>query len=219
LFIYLSPRVQFLHHDFLAKLPPLVSIPLCWITFDFLNYWIHRLQHTVRPLWAFHSVHHTATQLTMLTGNRIHAFEQLYVSLMLLVPVLLLGIQPRWLPIVFAQVLLETLQHARVRWSFGPLYRIVVSPRFHAFHHSADEREHNGNYGRIFSCWDVLFGTFVSSTQPVRRFGVDDMVVPERLTAQFFHPFRYLASTLRSLPRVSADARGRSVADPARVPQ
>jgi hypothetical protein len=48
----------------------------------------------------------------------------------------------------------------------------------------------NGNYGRILSLWDVLFGTLVRSEQPARRFGVDGMVVPERLTAQFAHPFR-----------------------------
>ncbi len=190
LFVFLSPRVQFLRVELLAQLPPVISIPLCWLTFDFCNYWVHRLQHSVRPLWAFHSVHHAPEELTLLTANRIHVVEQLYMSLLLLVPALVLGIQPRWLPIVFLQVLTETLQHARLTWTFGSLHKVVVSPAFHAFHHSADAREHHGNYGRVFSCWDLLFGTFVHSAEPVRRFGIDGMVVPERLTAQFLHPFR-----------------------------
>lgn len=194
LFAFLSPRLQFLRVDLLSRLPPVISLVIWWITFDFLNYWVHRLQHTVRPLWAFHSVHHAPKQLTFLTANRIHAVEQLYVSVLIMVPAFILGIQPRWLPILFVQILIETLQHARLSWTFGPMHRMLVSPAFHAVHHSTDAREYNGNYARLFSLWDVLFGTFVRSEQPARRFGVEGMDVPERLTAQFLHPFRVLRS-------------------------
>ena len=198
LFASLVPRLKFLRIGLLLNLPPVASLLVCWLTFDFLNYWVHWLQHRVSPLWAFHSVHHAQTQLTFLTGNRIHAVEQFYVGALMLVPAFVLGIpQPRWLPLLFTQVFIETISHARLNWSFGRMHRVVVSPAFHALHHSADVREHNGNYGRILSLWDVLFGTLVRSEQPARRFGVDGMVVPERLTAQFAHPFRVLAGRTR----------------------
>jgi sterol desaturase/sphingolipid hydroxylase (fatty acid hydroxylase superfamily) len=70
---------------------------------------------------------------------------------------------------------------------------MLVSPVFHSMHHSADARQYNGNYGRVFSVWDALFGTFVHADEPVLRQGVEGMVVPETLIAQFIHPFRYLA--------------------------
>jgi sterol desaturase/sphingolipid hydroxylase (fatty acid hydroxylase superfamily) len=195
LFSFLSPRLQFLRIGLLLRLPPIVSLVVCWIVFDFLNYWIHRLQHAVRPLWAFHSVHHAQTRLTFLSANRIHALEQLCMGVLMITPAFLLGLPQRlWLPLLFAQIFSETFQHARLSWSFGPMHRLLVSPAFHAVHHSADEHEYNGNYGRVFSLWDVLFGTFVPSVQTTRRYGVDGMDIPERLTAQFVHPFRYLLS-------------------------
>jgi sterol desaturase/sphingolipid hydroxylase (fatty acid hydroxylase superfamily) len=193
LFAFLSPRLQFLRVGLLSHLLPLASLVLCWIVFDFLNYWIHRLQHSVRPLWAFHSVHHAQTRLTFLSANRIHAVEQLSMGLLMIVPAFLLGLPQRlWLPLLLVQIFSETAQHARLTWSFGPLYRLLVSPLFHATHHSADEHEYNGNYGRVFAVWDILFGTFVRSEQTTRRYGVDGMEILETLTAQFIHPFRYL---------------------------
>ncbi len=154
------------------------------------------MQHSVRPLWAFHSVHHAQTRLTFLSTNRIHALEQLYVGVLMMVPAFLLGIpQPRWLPLLLMQVFSENLQHARLNWSFGRMGRLFVSPAFHAVHHSTDEREYNGNYGRVLSLWDLVFGTFVRSERTTRRYGVDGMDVPETLVAQFVHPFRELAGS------------------------
>jgi sterol desaturase/sphingolipid hydroxylase (fatty acid hydroxylase superfamily) len=195
LFALLEPRLRFLRFGLMLNLPPVVALIACWVIFDFLNYWTHRLQHSARPLWAFHSVHHTQTRLTFLSANRIHAIEQLYVGILMMIPAFLLGVaQPRWLPLLLAQVFSETMQHSRLRWTFGPVRRVLVSPAFHAVHHSTDEREYNGNYGRVLSIWDLLFGTYVHSDRTTRRQGVDGMDVPEKLTAQFIHPFRVLAS-------------------------
>ncbi|HXH95292.1 MAG TPA: sterol desaturase family protein [Thermoanaerobaculia bacterium] len=195
LFSFLSPRMQFARIGLLSSLPPLVSVIIYWIAIDFWNYWIHRLQHGVPVLWAFHSVHHTQTRLTFLSANRIHAIEQLYSGLLMIVPAFLLGVpQQLWLPLLFMQLFSETLQHARLNWSFGSLHGLIVSPLFHKLHHSADEREYNGNYGRVFSLWDAMFGTFVRSSTTQRQYGVTGMDVPDTLTAQFIHPFRYLMS-------------------------
>ena len=195
LFAFLAPRMQFMRVGLLLNLPPIAALLACWLIFDFLNYWVHRAQHAVQPLWAFHCIHHAPEQLTFLTANRIHFFEQLYTGVLMMIPALILGMsQPRWLPILFAQVFIETIQHARLEWTFGPMHSVVVSPAFHSIHHSADAHEHNGNYARVFSFWDLLFGTFVRSDDRAVRHGVDGMDVPERLIAQLIHPFRMIAS-------------------------
>jgi sterol desaturase/sphingolipid hydroxylase (fatty acid hydroxylase superfamily) len=195
IFSFLSPRLQFLRTGVLLPLPPIASLIVYWIIFDFLNYWTHRLQHAIRPLWAFHSVHHTQTRLTFLSANRIHVVDQLSMGVLMIVPAFLLGIpQGLWLPLLFLQIFSETFQHARLNWSFGPMHGVIVSPAFHAIHHSTDAREYSGNYGRVLSIWDALFGTFVRSERAARQYGVEGMDVPERLTAQFVHPFRYLFS-------------------------
>jgi sterol desaturase/sphingolipid hydroxylase (fatty acid hydroxylase superfamily) len=167
--------------------------------FDFLNYWMHRLQHGVGALWAFHSVHHLQTRLTFVSANRIHAVEQLYVGLLMLIPAFILGIpQSRWLPLLLVQVFSETIQHARLNWTFGPLRHVFVSPAAHALHHSTDASEYNANFGRVLSLWDVLFGTWKFAENRNRRYGVEGMYVAESLIAQFVHPFRLLASKRRA---------------------
>ncbi len=194
LFAFLAPRLHFARAGLLLRLPPIAGFLICWLIFDFLNYWMHRLQHAVGPLWAFHSVHHTQTRLTFLTANRIHVLEQLYVGMLMIIPAFLLGMpQPRWLPILMVQVFSETMQHSRLTWTFGPVRRLLVSPAFHSMHHSVDPRQYNGNYGRVFSLWDALFGTYVHAGEPALRQGVEGMIVPETLAAQFIHPFRVLA--------------------------
>ncbi len=196
LFALIVPRLSFLKLHPLERLPAVATAIACWVAFDLLRYWIHRLQHLMPLLWAFHSVHHSQTQLTFLSANRIHAFEQLYMGLLMMIPALLLGVPQRlWLPLLAVQLFSETVQHARLTWSYGILGRIFISPAGHAVHHSSRESDFNANYAHVFSLWDVVFGTFVDGSEPPRSFGIDGMPVPERLTAQFFHPFRLLRRT------------------------
>jgi len=50
---------------------------------------------------------------------------------------------------------LGALPHANVRWTYGRLGRILVSPAFHRIHHSAAGRL-DINLGTVFAIWDVL---------------------------------------------------------------
>jgi sterol desaturase/sphingolipid hydroxylase (fatty acid hydroxylase superfamily) len=59
---------------------PLVVIMVVYTTVftlvdDVSVYLVHRWMHTSPLLWSFHSVHHSATQLTPLTWLRIHPVE------------------------------------------------------------------------------------------------------------------------------------------------
>ncbi len=193
LFAWLGPWLGRLHVLPELGLPQPVAFILSWVSFDFFNYWIHRLQHSVRMLWALHSVHHSQTQLTFLTANRIHAAEQFYSGVLLMMPALLLGVaQPQWLPLLMLQIFSETVQHARLEWTYGKLGRVLVSPRFHAVHHSIDERDHDANFGRILSVWDRLFGTQSEHGERPRRYGIEGVSVEESLARQFLRPLREL---------------------------
>ena len=44
---------------------------------DFTVYIVHRLMHSVPSLWAFHSLHHSATSLSPVTQLRLHPVELL----------------------------------------------------------------------------------------------------------------------------------------------
>jgi sterol desaturase/sphingolipid hydroxylase (fatty acid hydroxylase superfamily) len=59
--------------------------------------------------------------------------------------------------LITVYVCLGTLPHTNVRWSYGPLGRIFVSPAYHRLHHAVDGRQ-EANLGIVLTVWDVLAG-------------------------------------------------------------
>jgi sterol desaturase/sphingolipid hydroxylase (fatty acid hydroxylase superfamily) len=53
-------------------------------------------------------------------------------------------------------VCIGTLQHANLRWTFGPAGRVLVSPAYHRLHHAPDTQ--HVNLGVVLTIWDVLAG-------------------------------------------------------------
>ena len=164
-----------------------------FIVGDFIAYWIHRAEHRFAPMWAFHATHHSQARLNFATAARFHPVEMIYHTLLAYVPMRLLGVQPMaWLPVFVTMQLYTAVQHTQIPWSYGPLGRVLVSPAFHAFHHSADPAHHDRNFGNIFSLWDRLFGTAVptGAARPT-HFGLAEPE-PESLAGILWQPIRRL---------------------------
>jgi sterol desaturase/sphingolipid hydroxylase (fatty acid hydroxylase superfamily) len=174
----------------LNRAPLWVALPASWLIFDFLGYWIHRIQHS-RYWWRFHRVHHSQEQVTFATGFRNHPIDQLGALSISLVPGLLLGAPVvAWVPFTFLLDLYAALHHANLPWRFGGLRKIFVSPVFHLAHHSTDPAVHNRNFGGLFSTWDFLFGTAIDAEGPPQRTGVEGWRVPESIWAHLLSPFQ-----------------------------
>ncbi len=191
----LGARLDFLRLNLLRDVPWPVGLAVFWIGGDFVTYWWHRLQHAVPFLWAFHSVHHSQEQMTMLTASRRHPLENLSMDVILYFGIfnLVLGIPTRgWMPLATLITCLAALQHAQLDWRYGPLQRILVGPRFHAFHHSTRPEHANANFGFLFSCWDYLFGTAVPEQALPTTFGVEGVEIRETVGSQLLTPFRLL---------------------------
>jgi sterol desaturase/sphingolipid hydroxylase (fatty acid hydroxylase superfamily) len=188
----LDSKLSGLKLNVLSDVPFAVALAVYWVVGDFLLYWFHRWQHTNRLLWALHSVHHGQEQLNTLTQYRRHPLEMLYIDVvMFTVFVIVLGVPTTtWLPLYMIMSALQALQHAELEWRLGPLHRVVVSPAFHAQHHSTDPAHYNRNFGILFSTWDFLFGTAVASERRPKSFGVAGLKVPESLVDQCVLPFR-----------------------------
>jgi len=75
-------------------------------------------------------------------------------------------------------VCLGTLQHANLRWTFGPAGRVLVSPAYHRLHLAPDTQE--VNLGVVLTTWDVVAGLarFPSPAGAVGRTGLDGRPVP-----------------------------------------
>jgi hypothetical protein len=75
-------------------------------------------------------------------------------------------------------VCVGTLQHANLRWTFGPLGRVIVSPAYHRLHH--DRANQAVNLGVVLTIWDVLArcASFPARGDAVGRTGLDGRPVP-----------------------------------------
>lgn len=191
----LGPRLDFLRLNLLGHTWWPAGLLVYWVLGDLLTYWWHRLQHAVPFLWAFHSIHHSQEQMTVLTAFRRHPLETLSMNVILYFVILnlVLGVPTRgWMPLATLITCLTVIQHAQLDWRLGPLQRILVSPRFHAFHHSSRPEHANANFGFLFSCWDYLFGTAVPEQERPTSFGVDGADIRETIGNQLLTPFRLL---------------------------
>jgi len=190
----LGRRLDVLQIDLLARLPAGAHLLIYWLLGDFIHYWLHRLEHSWAPLWAFHSVHHSQTEMTFVSTHRFHPVEQLVMNLSMVVPLLVIGIPPSsWIGVTITLWIFDAVQHSALDWTYGRGYALFVSPRFHALHHSIEPRHSNGNYSKILSAWDYLFGTAIRDERP-ERLGVAGIPPPRTFMAQMLAPFRLLAA-------------------------
>ena len=146
-----------------------VSFVLYLVLFDGVDYLLHRAQHRFDWWWQLHAVHHSQRQMTMWSDNRSHLLDNLLRDTVFVGVALLVGIAPtQFVAVVALTQLMESLAHANVRLSFGPLLsRVFVDPQYHRLHHrigigheSAGAGTLGGhNFAVLFPLWDLLFGT------------------------------------------------------------
>lgn len=201
-------HAPYLRLDLLAHLPVAAQFFVASIAMDGVLYWTHRLLHASALLWPFHGVHHSQTELTPLTNFRFHAFDVFVRGLAQFVPGLLLGVPAYvWIPSVWIQIALDGLAHSGLDWSYGPLDAVLVSPRFHAIHHSAEPAHARSNFGMTYSFWDRWFGTAAAKAEHPGAFGAPELAVPESFLRQLAHPFLLLTGAVGSARPGAAVAR------------
>jgi lathosterol oxidase len=176
------------------------SLPL-WLQFllaifcaDVFQAGLHRIYHNIPALWRFHAVHHSARHMDWLAGSRIHLLEILLTRIAVLTPLILLGIAA---PALNAYIILVGIQavlvHANLRWNFGWLEYVLVTPRYHHWHHARHADYIDVNYAIHLPLVDMLMGTFKrppASAWP-EEYGVMKLeTVPNGILAQTFMPFR-----------------------------
>ncbi len=139
-----------------------------------LNHYIrHRIFHSIKPLWAIHSFHHSATTLSILTRYRTHFLELSLGRFFDVIPFILFDA-----PIYtfFAVKILadihQLINHSSIKsnwWIIGKY--ILVSPAAHRVHHSIEFKHFNKNFGITFIFWDRLFGSYYPP-EDIKCFGI-----------------------------------------------
>jgi sterol desaturase/sphingolipid hydroxylase (fatty acid hydroxylase superfamily) len=159
--------------------PGWLLIPLTVVAMDGANWLAHYADHRLGPLWRFHALHHSQEELSVLTSFRAHPLMHTTGFLLATIPVVaLMPTRPIAPVLITIYVCIGTLQHANLRWTFGPAGRALVSPAYHRLHHAPDTQ--GVNLGVVLTIWDVLAGRarFPSRSGSVGRTGLGGRPVP-----------------------------------------
>jgi sterol desaturase/sphingolipid hydroxylase (fatty acid hydroxylase superfamily) len=124
-------------------------------------YWLHRFSHEIRWMWAQHSVHHSARQITLSVAYRLGWTQFIAGPWLFLIPVCWLGFDPRAVMLTYAASLLyQFWLHTEAVGKLGFLERFMNTPSHHRVHHAVEPEYLDRNYGGVLIIWDKLFGTF-----------------------------------------------------------
>ncbi|HLK74183.1 MAG TPA: sterol desaturase family protein [Streptosporangiaceae bacterium] len=162
-----------------AHWPAWLIIPLTIVAMDAANWLAHFADHKLEPLWRFHALHHSQEELSVLTSFRAHPLMHTTGFILATIPVVILIPTRAIAPVLITiYVCIGTLQHANLRWTFGPVGRVIVSPAYHRLHHATDNQA--VNLGVVLTIWDALIGyaRFPARRHPVGRTGLDGRPVP-----------------------------------------
>jgi lathosterol oxidase len=164
---------------------------------------LHRAYHNVPWLWRFHAVHHSSRHMDWLAGSRIHFVEIILTRSAVLLPLVVLGFAPG---AINAYVILVGLQavlaHANLSLNFGWLEYLLVTPRYHHWHHARERAYVDVNYAIHLPLVDMLMGTFKLPPRGEwpQEYGVLKLeTVPKGIVRQHLMPFRRSAKATDTL--------------------
>jgi sterol desaturase/sphingolipid hydroxylase (fatty acid hydroxylase superfamily) len=168
------------------------KIGLLLVFDDMMQYWLHRLSHTVPWLYKLHRPHHNAEYLSVRVVYRNNVFYYLLMpGLWFSGALIYLGIG--WVYAAYLVVKLAVIisAHSDVRWD-EPIYkikwlspvmwvveRVISTPATHAAHHGKHAADgvtnYKGNFGNLLFFWDVLFGTAKITRRYPEKMGVEEL--------------------------------------------
>jgi sterol desaturase/sphingolipid hydroxylase (fatty acid hydroxylase superfamily) len=170
----LGHNARWVEASWTARWPTWVVVALTLVAMDGANWLAHYADHRLAPLWRLHAVHHSQEELSVLTSFRAHPLVHTTGFLLATVPVVVLMGSRSIAPVLItAYICLGTLTHTNVRWRFGPIGWLVVSPAYHRLHHRIDGPA-GVNLGIVLTIWDVLArrACFPDPADPVCRTGL-----------------------------------------------
>ena len=152
------------------------------------QYLNHLLSHKIPIFWELHEFHHASSEMVVLNTVRenpllrvIQTIISLPISvysLILLTSCLDKGFSmPIYLYIAytFIDYFNNYLGHSSLYFVYPkPLSYILLSPSLHWIHHSNNENHYDKNFGRVFTFWDIIFGTYLdeSHIKDISGFGI-----------------------------------------------
>ena len=133
---------------------------ICQLLDDFSYYWFHRLNHTVRILWAAHIVHHSSDNYNLGTGLRNGWFTIIYKPLFYMwLPAI--GFHPSMVMVCLGiEALWQFQLHTQYVPKMGFLEKFLNTHTMHQVHHSQNIEYLDKNHGGYLNIFDKIFGSW-----------------------------------------------------------
>ena len=182
---------QGLTFSYIAKNLNLFQLPVnsiftwifAFILYDFLYYWMHRIHHEFKLLWATHVVHHHGEEFNLSTALRQTSTGFLWKWIFFL-PILLVGIPSSvFVAVGGLNLIYQFWVHTEHIGKMGWYEKIFITPSNHRIHHAKNPEYIDRNYGGVFILWDRLFGTYCEERDDLKP--IYGTVVP----LQSWNPF------------------------------
>lgn len=133
---------------------------LCLLLVDFIYYWEHVIEHKVRILWSYHSIHHSSPIYNYTTALRV-SFIDGFITWIFYLPLVFMGFHPYIVFLCFFLVLMyQFWLHTEIIGKLGWFEKIFMTPSQHRVHHGSDKIYLDKNFGALLSIWDRMFGTY-----------------------------------------------------------
>ena len=178
--------------------PLLAQAALMLFSAELINYWVHRLSHTVPLLWRFHAVHHSPEKLYWLNVGRFHPVEKIWQYLLITLPFIFIRVHQEVIGLYFVFYAVNGFfQHSNIKIKYGVLNYLVSSAELHRWHHSPIPKESNNNYGNNLIVWDLIFGSwFLPKDRRITQVGSGVEDYPQGFRQLMVKPFTSLLNNV-----------------------
>lgn len=166
------------------------------LLWDFLYYWLHRIEHERRIFWAAHVNHHSSQHYNLSTALRQPWTP--FVALVFFPPMALVGVRPA---IMIAaggfNLIYQFWIHTETIGRMPKWFELIFNtPSHHRVHHGSNGKYLDCNYAGILIIWDRLFGTFVPEEAPV-VYGLTKNIKSFNLWTIAFHEYVAIARDVK----------------------
>ena len=158
IFVYIS---KYLNVGLLSVKNPYTWV-IAFLLYDLSYYWMHRMHHEIKILWATHSVHHHGEDYNLATALRQTSTGWLWKWIFYL-PMIILGIPGEvFITVAGINLVYQFWVHTEHIGHLGFLEKIFITPMNHGIHHAKNKEYIDANYGGVFIIWDRMFGTYTA---------------------------------------------------------
>lgn len=191
--ILLAQNISFFNW-FPTEQPFWLQVILALTIIDFFLFFVHWQSHKYRFLWNLHAIHHSSERLYFLNGDKRHALHQLIEGGPGIIVCMVIGAPP--VVIIAALALLAVnmfMQHTNLDYKAGILKKFFCVAELHRWHHRADYKDAQVNYGAWLTVWDYIFGTAYDEPRMKTQLGeigiAEEKNFPKKYWKQFLYPF------------------------------